>query len=187
MQKLNLVVIILTVVALGLWFLVNFLGWFSMSLSVTTPVAALNSYTYYTTGYNWHSEIKSGGGQIISDTWVKYSNQTDYSCSNCAASDKKCNGYCGLYGIMGSVSILNWFIIVFIAGVIIALLVSYCFSKSQTVSKLIYEITYFWLILSMLVAGGLFFVFDIIACSHWSDIKTTNEILNYSFALYLFQ
>ena len=184
MQKLNLVVIILSCVALGLWFLIQFVGWFSQTFTISAAGSStITTYTYYTDGYNLYNEINAGGGKIVTNSFQKYSNQTDYSCSDCAASDAKCKAFCGLYSIMGSVYILNWFSLIFIAAELVAIFLAlFCLSKSQSPGlKTIYEIMYWILIPSMLVAGGLLFIFDIIAMSKWNECQDANQVFNWKY------
>jgi len=60
-------------------------------------------------------------------------------------------------------------------------IVTFILTKWFINNKTIYEIVYWFLILSTAISGGLFFVFEIVAYVKWGNIKSITQLVEWNF------
>lgn len=188
MEKLRIIVFGLAIIVLVTWFIIQFLGWYT-EIQTRASLNNVTTYTYFSQGYNINMRVKGSSGDIVTNTYTKYSEDKSYTCSNCG-SDLRCEGYCSLYSFFRSIYGFNYFILISIVGVFICQLLTFCLSKNLNPSKILFEIIYWFLILSMFVSGGILLIFLILSGTKWENVKDANAktpqfLVDYSYGGFL--
>jgi len=178
----KIVLLLLTLLALGIGFSLQFSGWFSHSLitegeSEITKITVTYNLDYYENEKLVYKKSEGEGKASRCITSNFYTQQQEF-CSMCGTNDW-CHGQCGVYNILLPVYFLNIFVIIFLILDLAVLALFILFERRRYDNKNVFNIMYWFITLTTFVGGSMIFIFDVIACRRWQTLKDSQPIPYY--------
>lgn len=177
MEKLKIIVLILSVAGLGFCFIHIFSSWYKQNTGGNVDEASLfNEWTYFPGGFGKFEKYKIGTISYEKYNFTNYGSQVDYDCNSCKEKSA-CQYWCSFYSSMGSVNIMNIFIIIFYILILVSQLVTFIMSKSSNPNKNLLDIIYYVLLFETFIGGGLLIVFTVVSMGKFSDAQKPYEFI----------